>query len=305
MDLLVGTLLGLSCTTTNDAPTPGEIETAADSDPADPITILSVYTGSFTTCAFLSPGGASRCWGRQPDAELSELGPGFSTADFFVGGSLIAHGLDGTTRSSLDGGTSWTSGPAASAIAAGRDFTCSVVDGWVDCQLGMDESYHQVPAGLAGHPADRIAAGASLCAISHGELSCSRPPGRPLDPIPDGQFQAISVGNPAICALDQDGHAHCWDCTEPYTQQCSPPDVVFQSVDVYHVACGLDEAGAVHCWGDQDVDGFRELLTPPRGQFQGLSVSGTHACAWTSDQVVCWGDNGEGATDVPADLLDP
>ena len=183
--------------------------------------------------------------------------------------------------------------PAATAIAAGQQFSCVLTtDGKSYCwgdnlrgQLG-DSSFVPtlVPAPTSGgHQFVAIAAGyASACALDRsGKAWCwgddPLQPGVALSyrtvpaavPAPR-PFASITVGAKFGCGLDADGAAYCWGTN---TQgQLGVGDTINRSTAIpvqtnlrfnslvadFFSTCGLTAAGAAWCWGNNS---FGELGT--------------------------------------------
>ena len=126
------------------------------------------------------------------------------------------------------------------------------------------------------------------------------------------QAGMVAAGKGPACAIDEDGHAHCWGIWGGIPQEKLVPelltdDLVFHSVTAgwdFHV-CGLTTDGDAYCWGhnsngvlgDGTVGVSRPEPTPVAGAipFRFLRSSGNHTCAIAfSGDTYCWGGNQNG-----------
>ncbi|MCA9518171.1 MAG: hypothetical protein KC635_24705, partial [Myxococcales bacterium] len=153
-------------------------------------------------------------------------------------------------------------------VAAGRGFTCALVeDGSVRC-WGYAFDTRSRPVFLGGGPFEEIAASALyVCgARADGSVVC----GGAVGSLP-------GAGEPAhIPAYGMAGY-------QPVTLDAPP----LHGLDGGSgVICGLDAEGRVHCFGSSVGFG----APPPEGGFVAVTVGAAHACARrAAGQVVCWG----------------
>ncbi len=104
---------------------------------------------------------------------------------------------------------------------------------------------------------------------------------------PDGAYAAIAHG---LCGLTTDGALHCWPAfkhARPFAQQLTALSCCRDA------CCGLTADHQLAC--NSDLIG-----PPPAGTFDTVAVLGDHACAVrTGGGTICWGDNDDGACNVP------
>ncbi|MCB9761154.1 MAG: hypothetical protein H6739_15040 [Alphaproteobacteria bacterium] len=109
-------------------------------------------------------------------------------------------------------------------------------------------------------------------------------------PAQEGTFVQVTCGVHHACALDENGHAHCWDPTDnmgdwPYRGEFEVPDSTFVVLDAgrFHT-CGIRTDGLVQCWGNSsgaDAPGFK---------FESVRAGLHDTCGLrTRDRVACWG----------------
>ena len=120
-----------------------------------------------------------------------------------------------------------------------------------------------------------------------------------LTPPTDIALSHVSAGWRETCALDEDGHPHCWGELDP--EQLPSVNLSLSTIKLSQgFGCGIDaEDASIHCWGRNE---YRQA-TPPSGiGYSALSVgTGRHSCALSSDQLArCWGDSSDGKTLPPA-----
>jgi alpha-tubulin suppressor-like RCC1 family protein len=231
--------------------------------------VTQVAAGSEHTCAIV--GGSVQCWGNN---NYGQLGLGLQ-------GSTVP-----TPRSlpTLEG--------EATAIAAGEDHTCAIVDGGLYCwgyngygNLGTGNTTQQlVPhpvTGLSENVVEVSCGTYSTCARrSNGEVLCF------------GRDNYGQIGN---------GPESSSNVTEP--ELLTLRDVAAIDAGGYH-ACAATAAGALHCWGNnqhgQLGNGFAVLTREPTevGGLAGITeiAAGTHhtCAADAAGTVSCWGYNGNG-----------
>ncbi|XP_020215372.1 putative serine/threonine-protein kinase-like protein CCR3 [Cajanus cajan] len=149
---------------------------------------------------------------------------------------------------------------------------------------------------------------ATVCGIVAGEpnhhIQCSRN-GKLLPlTLPNVSFQSISGGRSFFCGLRSGGRSlHCWDTAVPAAEL--HPKRVFHSdaVQLADVAVGDSQvcavevqSGAVRCWRGS---GGVEFSSPSEGlRFRSVTCGCGFSCGIVreSGRVVCWGDEGEGAS---------
>ena len=264
--------------------------------------VTAVATGSAHTCAILDV-GAVKCWGDNASGKLG-LGDTIDRGDMAgqMGAVLPAVNLG--------------AGRTATAIAAGGNHTCAILDtGAVKCwgengtgQLGQGDTADRgdgpgemgddlAPIDLgAGRTATAIAAGAGhTCAVlDDGEIKCWGQNG-------SGQ---LAQGDTATRG---DGPGEMGDNLDPADLF---PDAVAIAAGQLHT-CALFASGEVFCWGQNVLgqlgqestnnwgDGGLEALNPidlGTGRTAvAVAAGGYHSCAVLDDGTAkCWGANGSG-----------
>ena len=120
--------------------------------------------------------------------------------------------------------------------------------------------------------------------------------------VPSGPHHGLVAGAYHLCALDQEGNAHCWQSVPPEMPP-SPPGVLDAPPGPFvrltagrHHTCGLRPDGTVACWGrtgfavSSAPGSYVELEPPPPGQFVEVAAGFSTTCARrAAGNIVCWG----------------
>lgn len=256
----------------------------------------AIAAGDFHTCAIVQ-GGAVLCWGWNRFGQL-----GYARTDDLGDDEPIAN------LPAVDLGP----GRAATALAAGANFTCALLDdGSVRCWGGNIGG--QLGQGNTANIGDDEKPG-SVPAIPLG-------PGRRAVGIAAGGFHA--------CAVLDDGELRCWGSnakgelglrttaslgdSEP--AYLAPPVNLGPGPGTLEVdagfshTCALRADGEVRCWGDgskgalglgvEDVVGDDETpASVPAVRIErasAMSAGAFHTCALLEDgRLRCWGSNSRG-----------
>jgi alpha-tubulin suppressor-like RCC1 family protein len=201
----------------------------------------------------------------------------------------------------------------ATAIAAGRAFTCALDAGGRAFCWGWDED-GQLGAGTAA--ADR-------CGPQEPTGPCALAP----VPVAGGlRFRAVDAGHEHACALTAEGEAYCWGSNEGgELGVTAAPDVCTQASSTGETrrtpcsrtpvqvatalrfaeirvddryTCGRTADGGAWCWGASWREGRQQVQPVPARiggelRFRSIDVAGTGACGvsdagvaycWTSDE---------------------
>ena len=252
--------------------------------------VTAVSAGVGHTCALLENGGV-KCWG---EGGSGRLGYGDGGTD---------HKNTPTDVAGL------TAGSGVTAVSAGNQHTCAVVNGGVKC-WGL---------GQYGRLGDKSSSGTQTTPV---DVHTSASDSSPLSGV-----SAVSTGREHTCAVVSGG-VKCWGWGEngrlgnksSSATQTTPVDVHTSDRDssslsgVTAVSAGLAHtcavvSGGVKCWGlgDNGRLGHGESTDPdentPRGVADltagsgvtAVSAGANHTCAVVSGGVKCWGlgDNGQ------------
>ena len=250
----------------------------------------ALAAGDYHSCAVLDDGNV-RCWGYGNEGQL--------------GYASRAQIGDNETPGSV-GPVSLGAGRSATAIAAGGNHSCAILDdGSVRCwglgesgqlgygnnaSIGDNEEVSSVsPVNLSGHAAKAITAGlAHTCALldddsvrcwglgSNGQLGYARTTAEPspnvLGPVdvgPGRAVRAITAGAAHTCAILDDGSVRCWGLND--TGQLGYANTI---------SIGDNETPAVG--GPVDLGAGRTA--------KAISSGGDHTCAVLDNGAVrCWG----------------
>ena len=278
----------------------GDFLPAIDVGTQDAVT--AVATGAAHTCALLDT-GAVKCWG---DNSSGKLGLG----DTIDRGDMA--GQMGAVLPAVNLGT----GRTATAIAAGGNHTCAILDtAAVKCwgengsgQLGqgntsdrgdgpgeMGDNLAPIDLG-AGRTATAIAAGAGhTCAIlDDGEIKCWGQNG-------SGQ---LAQGDTATRGDGPGEMGDNLDSTDLF------PDAIAIAAGQLHT-CALFASGIVFCWGQnvlgqlghENTNNWETVASRPVNPMDlgtgrtaiAIAAGGYHSCAVLDDGTAkCWGANGSG-----------
>ena len=106
---------------------------------------------------------------------------------------------------------------------------------------------------------------------------------------PPGQFSSVVVSHTGACGRTVDGVEQCFG---EYPPALPPANALAYSSD--EGSCSISKDHQLACGGT-----FR-LGPPPTGKFDTVAISRGHACATrTGGGTVCWGENDDGACNVP------
>jgi len=271
----------------------------------------SVVAGPGNTCA-VNADGTIACWGDTAFAMTETPRDLFSAVALSVG---FACGIreDGTPVCWGHEQVSPAAPPEIHVQTIAMDDTndaCSVTDqGEIECW-----SYDGAVAVRPG-TYEHLSVRWDACAIQpDGALACFAPwsNGSSSTP-PSGTFLSVSNGCRTHCAVATSGQLACWDvdaadpdpqataATNPESLLTVPvPAGTFTSVSVgKYGACAIRGDGTLLCWGNESFSA--SLAQPPTEPFSSVSVGWNHACgiAVQSGEILCWGDDSLGQTEVP------
>lgn len=312
-------------------------------------TITEIDSGQYATCALLD-NASVRCWGGSNEGVRGVPGgPGR------IGDDELPTVIPPVTL----GGT-------PTAIAAGYFSNCALLTtGDMRCwgsgssgllgtgnstDIGDDETPASIPAVDLGPPATALTVGRFHgCAIlNDGSVRCwgggsALPTGGVSGGVPTGnpsfllggkKATAISAGNNATCALNEDQDVYCWGngdaaqlSTGTNTTIKDPTKVDLGSRKIVALdlgdahACVVDTAGAVLCWGESsngrlgygNLDDIGDDEPPTSGgsiDVGGRAVKAVSAgfkgtcVVLDNDTVRCWGDAAEIGSGQPLDIGD-
>ena len=102
------------------------------------------------------------------------------------------------------------------------------------------------------------------------------------DPLPNGTYTSVEVGEYDTCAIRDTGEILCAN-----SRHGQPPEGTYKAVSVGpHHSCAIHVGGTVVCWG---ADGFGQA-TPPPGTFSALVARDVYTCGLRTDgELSCWG----------------
>jgi alpha-tubulin suppressor-like RCC1 family protein len=236
------------------------------SDASSPATrIRELALGRAHSCA-LTTGGSVWCWGAN---ERGQLGDGTTGA------------RSSPVRVDLPG--------PASAVAAGRNHGCAVVERAVFCWGANSRGQ-----------------------LGDGTTIANRP--TPVMALDVSTANDVAAGGSHSCASLEDGTVRCWGANDEgqlgdRSSTDRPRPVPVDGLDQVQelelgdgFSCAL-RTRAVWCWGS-NADGqlgvadpaFRPAALAVSGveDVRSLAVGAAHVCAATGEAVVCWGANASG-----------
>ncbi len=278
-------------------------------------TIVSIFTGFWTTCA-VNTTGAGFCWGSGASGGIGDGRRENRLVPTLVSGGLTFVTLVTSTTHSCGvtagnvgycwGGTygvgdnahelSPTLNPARVSVTGlayvgtGQQFSCGLTVSGASYCWG-DEAVHLGAGGKSGKIPVAVAGGRT--------------------------FKLLAVGFRHTCGLTESGSGFCWgigsdgQLGDGSATDALEPVAVAGALSLVSVAagerttCGLVLSGAAYCWGlgssGQIGDGSNTQRSTPTAvsgglSFRSISVGFTHTCALTPNgEAYCWGDNAAGA----------
>ena len=275
-------------------------------DPAEPIPIpedvaFTQITAGKTHACGLRENGAIVCWGRDPESLGSLDAPADIAFTQITAGLDFACGLrqDATIACWGNNSHGQASPPQGSfaEIAAGKRHVCAIpisqrsqsAPPKLICwgrllqngaeTLPMDARLSDIQSGVS-----------STCGLTpQADMACvSIKIQTRLTEITPGPFTQLSVGIGHICALRQDGSAHCQG--NNYSRQSTPPPTKFAQIAAgWHHACGITRASRIECWGSGRAGAPGERLAAPDGEFVAISIGWRNSCARRPNgRAACW-----------------
>ena len=247
---------------------------------------VAVGAGALHACA-LDAAGEVHCWGDDRFGQVSGAPPGAFQSLSVGDVHACALGVDGAVACWGDDGAGQVSRAVgeASAVAAGVEHSCAVVDGEVSCwgaPLGEAPSGTSVVCGQDWACAEQGDAWSCW-----GGLSCQE------EVCPPEGIGALSLGDLHGCGLDGSGVPRCWDRSDStlasLVGQTTTPDVggfVQVASGGYH-SCAVSEQGNLACWGS---NAFGQGEAPADLGITTLSAGRDRTCGLVpGERVVCWG----------------
>ena len=109
-----------------------------------------------------------------------------------------------------------------------------------------------------------------------------------LAEITPGPFIRLGVGERHICALREDGSAHCQGNNNSY--QASPPPTKFTQIAAgKNHSCGITRASLIECWGSGRAGAPGKRLAAPDGEFAAIFIGNRTSCALRQNGLpACW-----------------
>ena len=264
-------------------------------DPPADVAFTQISAGKNHACGLLE-NGAIACWGHDYFGHDSLDAPAETGFRQIAAGRNFACALrqDQTIACWGDNSERQTSPPqgAFAEIAAGTAHACAIPASQT-APPALACWGRSFPNGATTLPLDaplsKIQANAQLtCGLTpQADLSCVSLERRQAEITP-GPFSGFGVGLHHICALSQDGAAHCQGLND--SLQADPPPTKFAQIagGWYHT-CALTRARRIECWGSDIPASPGERLTAPDGEFVAISIGWRNSCALRPDRsALCW-----------------
>jgi alpha-tubulin suppressor-like RCC1 family protein len=120
--------------------------------------------------------------------------------------------------------------------------------------------------------------------------------GEPV-PVPEAPIAKFVLGREHGCALLQTGALSCWGEAQLGASRLSAQRFIDVAASLETI-CGITAQGALHCFG-ADAG-----MPEPGLRLTGIWGGASHFCALTeSGGAQCWGDNSEGQSSAPKDVV--
>lgn len=176
-------------------------------------------------------------------------------------------------------------------IAASREMACGrTAEGIVHCSLGDFGQADRTPTTPFSDFAIDEMRGCGI-RISDKQAECWTSFDEDALATPLARFETIAVSHTGACGRTTDGKPLCFG---EYPPELAPAGALAWSASSKSGACTIDQAHHLTC-----TTAWR-MGEPPAGTFETVAVGSGFACAVrVGGGTVCWGENDDGACNVP------
>ena len=283
-------------------PTPANRPTSTPSapptyPPAD-VAFTQIAVGKDHACG-LRENGIALCWGRDP------LNQGSLDAPAQTAFSQIAAGRHFTCGLRHDASIAcWGRNLVVQTAPSQGAFSEIAASGTNACALPISQGSQGSPPELLcwgvgfANGAETLPLDAPISDIQMGkvfvcgltpqaDMVCLSIDGQPAE-ITRGPFAQLAVGIAHVCALREDGSAHCQ--VRNLSLRSNPPPTEFVQIAAgERHSCGITRESQIECWGSEQVGLSGEWLTAPYGEFAAIFIAWQNFCALRPNgRAVCW-----------------
>lgn len=312
LDLAVGmnhvcanTVAGVKCF--------GNAEEVTTKVPADLKNISQLQAGSRFTCGITGRG--IRCWGEIPGSRKRDM---LIKKRELKNPRLLAVGVEHACavgdndqvkcwgKNEQGEGTVPPGLKNITELSAGLTNTCAIADKKVVCWGIQSTGSTQVPEGLI-NPRQLTSGWWHHCVQTDEGPRCWGHPFRDQVLPDDPSITTFFSGGLLNCGVGRTG-VKCWDETGK-TQQLSDSESARVLKVGSSFVCALTPVHGLMCWSQRSGQFKRMLSFVPAGglsHIEWIAAGNASTCIYgDDDEVKCWGNNPEGALDVPKKIPGP
>ncbi len=266
--------------------------------------VTEVKVGSSHSCGIIE--GGVECWGHNSFGEISVpvnlknprlIAAGGSHSCVLDDTGIVCWGMENSTRAMIEPPQNLTN---VKELAAGSAVTCAIDDIGLRC-WGESEVLTNYPTGLTD-PHDLVVKTSNACVIDGKKPVCWGYNEEAIT-LPEDllEVEDIDIGQTHGCAISV-GEVICWGDNWGFEDGNGPIDVpgdigVVTGIELGSAtSCAITDVG-IQCWGSSafGTNDIQYIASNPSV----ISIERFHGCAIESDELICFGSNSHGESEIP------